>query len=146
VSIRNAICKAGEADLTTVFHLTYWMHALTFSLRPSCIATSSLNTANFRHSFGSSHSSVYLPEFERSLRNHIPPDSFVVMPAGIRASGSFPDPPQLTIIKAISRIGIRYIILPLLLNRCECRDRPDWGTRRSRMHSDWTFDRQKGES
>jgi hypothetical protein len=37
VAIRNAICKAGEADLTTVFHLTYWMHALTFSLRPSCI-------------------------------------------------------------------------------------------------------------
>jgi len=36
VSIRNAICKAGEADLTTVFHLNYWMHALTFSLRPSC--------------------------------------------------------------------------------------------------------------
>ena len=37
MAIRNAICKAGEADLTTVFHLTYWMHALTFSLRPSCI-------------------------------------------------------------------------------------------------------------
>ncbi len=24
MAIRNAICNAGEADLTTVFHLTWW--------------------------------------------------------------------------------------------------------------------------
>jgi hypothetical protein len=30
VALRNAICEAGEADLTTVVHLTHCMHTLTF--------------------------------------------------------------------------------------------------------------------
>jgi hypothetical protein len=47
VAARNAICEAGEASLTTLFHLTHRMHALMFPSVLPAFASSSLNTTNF---------------------------------------------------------------------------------------------------
>src|SRR5271170_2407451 len=48
VAARNAICEAGEANLTNLFHLTHRMHALMFPSVLPAFASSSLNTTNFR--------------------------------------------------------------------------------------------------